>query len=497
MLDAMQVDERLSPVPALQQLQALHPNALHHLQHSSDGSLYAQAHHQALPQHHGSGAVYHHQHQYALSGAPQPAPHTLQYQHHALPGSPTPYAAFPGYQHASSPRYGPVQQLQGSPQLAQQQPLPPPPPPPPIRPAPQQPVVLTFQLPLQQHAHADIAVQAQGAEADDAPSSNHGHFQGLRLIPDPPDLDAWRQKLFDVDQVITLNEDEYVVVFAIFFSCPRMLIATRFKTYFPHIDNVYSHRSTQRHKRKRFVSHYWDCRLKGRPPGTKKSTDPDKKKRKRVARERDLCDVKIKITEYFDQQEYAEQVGHDPPGARENPTSQNQDFFGQTQMVQQQQRDVDGWDMPTNMAQSIPQFAAGPESPTTSRSSSKKYYTFQRVNGNGGNGKGDGVAGPHKHTLEESDRVKKNSVVRWLAKREKDDRRKSQVSHSFLSSSPACIVHKLSKHLLLQANATSCIGSLQTLYISHRGLQSTCGLAQRTATTAGSCAVSITCITSF
>jgi glutathione S-transferase len=275
-------------------------------------------------------------------------------------------------------------------------------------------------------------VQAQGADADDAPASNHGQFHGLRLIPDPPHLEAWRQKLFDVDEMITLNEDECVHVFRPFCTCPRGLIATRFKIYFPHIDNVYSHRSTQRHKRKRFVSHYWDCRLKGRPPGTKKSTDPDKKKRKRVARERDLCDVKIKITEYFDHQEYVEQVGHDPPGAVGDATSQSQNFFGQTQMGQQS-RDVDGWDMPTNMAQSIPQFAAGPGSPSTSRSSSKKYYTFQRVNGNGGNGKGDGVAGPHKHTLEESDRVKKNSVFRWLAKREKDDRRKSQVSHSSFS----------------------------------------------------------------
>lgn len=72
----------------------------------------------------------------------------------------------------------------------------------------------------------------------------------------------------------------------------------RFQTYFPYVDNVYSHRSTQRYKRKPFICHYWDCRLKGRPPGTPKSRDPNKKKRRRVARERDLCDVKIKITEY-------------------------------------------------------------------------------------------------------------------------------------------------------------------------------------------------------
>jgi hypothetical protein len=183
------------------------------------------------------------------------------------------------------------------------------------------------------------------------------------------------------------------------------------------------------------VSHYWDCRLKGRPPGTKKSTDPDKKKRKRVARERDLCDVKIKITEYFDQQEYTEQVGQRPPGAEDDVGSpvtaelsdvrQQQQFFGQAQMMPQQ------WDMPPGMSQAgieMPQFTSGLDTPLSTCLPPRKYYTFQRVNGNGGNGKGDGVAGPHKHTLEESDRVKKNSVVRWLAKCEKDDRRKPQVS---------------------------------------------------------------------
>jgi hypothetical protein len=68
----------------------------------------------------------------------------------------------------------------------------------------------------------------------------------------------------------------------------------------------------------------------------------------------------------------------------------------------------------------------------------KKFYTLQRVNGNGGNGKGDGVAGPHKHSLEESDRVKKNSVLRWMMKNEKD-KKKVQVCntafYSFLYSS--------------------------------------------------------------
>lgn len=56
----------------------------------------------------------------------------------------------------------------------------------------------------------------------------------------------------------------------------------------------------------------------------------------------------------------------------------------------------------------------------------QRYYTIQRVNGNGGNGKGDGVPGPHKHDLEESDRVKKNTVQRFMMKQDKEDK-KTQV----------------------------------------------------------------------
>ena len=61
-----------------------------------------------------------------------------------------------------------------------------------------------------------------------------------------------------------------------------------------------------------------------------------------------------------------------------------------------------------------------------------RYYTIQRVNGNGANGKGDGTAGAHKHTIEESDKVKKSSIHRHFIKEEKE-RRKSLVSFIFLS----------------------------------------------------------------
>lgn len=186
---------------------------------------------------------------------------------------------------------------------------------------------------------------------------NHGPFG--KLVPNPPDLEAWRERLFNVDELIVLTNDQ-------------------FETYFPHVDNVYSHRSTQRYKRKPFISHYWDCRMKGRPPGTPKSDDPNKKKRKRSARERDLCDVKIKITEYS-------------PGAQ----------------IQ------------------IENTSGGPSfiSPPLEVGSGQRFWTIQRVNGNGGNGKGDGVAGPHRHTLAKSDEIKKNSIQRHLTKQEKETKK--------------------------------------------------------------------------
>ena len=200
--------------------------------------------------------------------------------------------------------------------------------------------------------------QAGGTGIEGSAKASHGHSG--RIVVDPPDLAAWREKLFNVDDMIVLTDDQ-------------------FETYFPHIDNVYSHRSTQRYKRKPFVSHYWDCRMKGRPPGTPKSDDPNKKKRKRNARERDLCDVKIKITEYA-------------PGA------QIQIEDGVSTFAQQQP----------------PPLEVGP---------GQKFWTIQRVNGNGGNGKGDGVAGPHRHTLAKSDEIKKNSVQRYMSKQEKETKK--------------------------------------------------------------------------
>lgn len=238
------------------------------------------------------------------------------------------------------------------------------------------------------------------------------------------------------------------MTFELVLTAALLVSGRRFQTYFPHVDNVYSHRSTQRYKRKPFVSHYWDCRLKGRPPGTPKSTDPDKKKRKRVARERDLCDVKIKITEYL--------PGAAPPELYPQPSQQqaalealgqNVPFFPQGQAGDPQPQQVAQWPMPGLAAPSVP--LNQPAGATGS-----KYYTIQRVNGNGGNGKADGVAGPHKHTLEDSDKVKKNSVLRWMLKNEKEKKR-PPVSLDFELNSRVVLCHITD--FLLRKDPESCL----------------------------------------
>ncbi|KAL4965084.1 glutathione S-transferase family protein [Aspergillus stella-maris] len=275
-------------------------------------------------------------------------------------------------------------------------------------------------------------------------SKENGYLRDLASIIDPPDLEAWRERLFSVDEMIVMSEEQ-------------------FRTYLPHIDNIYSHRSTQHYKRKPLVSHYWDCRLKGRPPGTPKSDDPNKKKRKRTARQRDLCDVKIKITEYFpgyaggfngtgagmegeqDQQQGIPMsfspgagagmgVGMDSPLSTDSLPSVNNILQFPTSASA------------SNSAPSAP--AAGgtenqpfgiltPNPPLPEGHpgfDGNRFFTIQRVNGNGANGKNDGVSGGHRHTLEESDRVKKNSVQRYLLKEAKERKRAAGSSTRTMSA---------------------------------------------------------------
>ena len=41
--------------------------------------------------------------------------------------------------------------------------------------------------------------------------ATEGHFSNMKRVLDPPNLAEWRQRLFDVDETITLTEDEYVI----------------------------------------------------------------------------------------------------------------------------------------------------------------------------------------------------------------------------------------------------------------------------------------------
>ncbi|KAF4632420.1 hypothetical protein G7Y89_g5704 [Cudoniella acicularis] len=249
---------------------------------------------------------------------------------------------------------------------------------------------------------------------DGADQKSNGH-QSTKIVVDPPNLAEWRQRLFNVDEMIILSEEQ-------------------FETYFPHVDNVYSHRSTQRYKRKPFVSHYWDCRLKGRPPGTPKSDDPNKKKRKRTARERDLCDVKIKITEYFPGAML--RAGFEPDGGSVQDPGQGNNFFAQSQPAGQPLQSQQQFGM------SLVNPGLPPDHPGAN---GQRYYTIQRVNGNGGNGKGDGVPGPHKHPLSESDRVKKNSVQRYLLKADKENKKTQKTYHKKASGNALATVRRHSK----------------------------------------------------
>ncbi|KAI9674739.1 MAG: hypothetical protein M1817_001643 [Caeruleum heppii] len=303
--------------------------------------------------------------------------------------------------------------------------------------------ILTPGSGLSHGPHPSIARLQADSELFDTPDEGYDkdehkiHRDGLRLVSDPPHLAEWRQRLFDVNDVLTLTEEQY-------------------QTYFPHVDNIYSHRSTQRYKKKPFVSHYWDCRLKGRPPGTRKSDDPNKKKRKRVARQRDQCDVKIKITEYFPNA-MLPQTGLLSSGTANLDPDNVNNFFapGQPGGPPLQHSPHFGVLTPTL---GFPTAHPG--------STSQRYYTIQRVNGNGGNGKGDGVAGPHKHTLAMSDAVKRNSVERFKAKEEKQRKRTQKTYHKKATGAALATVKRHSRELDLKVYGSCFCPFVQRVWIA-------------------------------
>lgn len=38
--------------------------------------------------------------------------------------------------------------------------------------------------------------------------TTEGHFSNMKLVPNPPNLEAWRKRLFDVEGVLTMTEEE-------------------------------------------------------------------------------------------------------------------------------------------------------------------------------------------------------------------------------------------------------------------------------------------------
>jgi len=234
------------------------------------------------------------------------------------------------------------------------------------------------------------------------------------MVPNPPDLAEWRHRFFNIKEPLLLSAEQYL-------------------TYFPHVDNVYSHRSTQKYKRKPFVSHYWDCRLKGRPTGTpltrgkkagENGGEVEKRKRKRKVRERDLCDVKIKITEFFGKEELEALrklgLGADANGGGINDGQAN-DFTFSLDGSGPVNSKPDNADLPFGLLELTQKYPD--DHPGTG---GRRWYMVQRVSGNDRDTDTTGDHDlDHKHTLEESDRIKKNSVQRWVTAREKEKKKKN------------------------------------------------------------------------
>lgn len=326
-------------------------------------------------------------------------------------GSPTTQSPYAQSHHSASPQnhddpYGIPNRLHFSPNTTLQ------------NGSPQQPLYMPIQR-LQQGQQNTPGISPTSTSPQHATPTNEdgtkSHFAGMQIVKDPPHLGEWRERLFNIQGTVTMTEQE-------------------FQIYFPHIDNVYSHRSTQKYKRRPFVSHYWDCRLKGRPSGTPKSDDPNKKKRKRTARERDLCDVKIKITEYFPTTSDWQGTPNGSNGGHSADGS-NLTFISENQSQQQ--------DSLSDSAQ--PFGVLAPPStlpPGHPGANGARYYTIQMVNGNisGNDTNSPADSGPacmHKHSLLDSDKIKKNSVQRHFLKEEKEAKRMSSIVTTNTNPNPA------------------------------------------------------------
>jgi hypothetical protein len=59
----------------------------------------------------------------------------------------------------------------------------------------------------EQQQSRQVPFQTNGQDDSSAKEAG-GHFGGMKAIENPPDLDRWRNKLFNVNEMITLTEDE-------------------------------------------------------------------------------------------------------------------------------------------------------------------------------------------------------------------------------------------------------------------------------------------------
>ena len=54
----------------------------------------------------------------------------------------------------------------------------------------------------------NAAAEEDGPGSSGAKKKETGHFSGMKKILNPPDLERWRQRLFDVDDTIVMSEEE-------------------------------------------------------------------------------------------------------------------------------------------------------------------------------------------------------------------------------------------------------------------------------------------------
>jgi hypothetical protein len=87
---------------------------------------------------------------------------------------------------------------------AQQQPIPEP-----VRqPQPHPPAPAASQVRSRNATRA--ATRATPSQAAEDSTFSTSNFDALKIVPNPPDLEQWREKLFQVDKLMVLTEDEYV-----------------------------------------------------------------------------------------------------------------------------------------------------------------------------------------------------------------------------------------------------------------------------------------------